>query len=55
MSVSMTAKAWLTSFYRCDMVVSTFDACPFLFLFSILVNRVRAIVLLAGGVSVLCV
>ena len=55
MSVSINGKAWCTSFSNCAMVVFTFDACPFCFLFSILVNRVRSIVLLAGGVSVFCV
>ena len=37
------------------MVVSTFDACPLCVLFSILVDQVHALVLIAGGVSVLCV
>ena len=55
MSVSMTAKAWWTSFSNCAMVVSTFDACPLCVLFSILVNLVRDLVLLTGGVSTACV
>ena len=51
----MTSKDWWKSFSSCDMVVSTFDACPLCFLFFVLVNRVRALVLLSGGVSVFCV
>ena len=52
MSMSTNAKTWWTLFSSCAMVVSTFDNCPLCFLFSILVNRVRALVLLADGVSV---
>ena len=37
------------------MVVSTFDAWLFCFLFYILVNCVSALVLLAGGISVFCI
>ena len=55
MSMSMTAKDWWTSFSSCAMVVSTFDDCPLCFLFSILVNCVCTIVLIAGDVSVFCV
>ena len=55
MSVSMTANACWASFSNFAMVVSNFYACPFCFLFSILVNRVRSLVLLAGCVSVFCV
>ena len=55
MSVSMTANACWTSFSNFAMVVSNFYACPCCFLFSNLVNRVRALVLLDGCVSVFCV
>ena len=37
------------------MVVSTFDACPLCVLFSVLVNRVRALILIADGVAAVCV
>ena len=36
MSVSMTAKAWWTSFSRCNMAASTIDACPVCVFFPIL-------------------
>ena len=55
MSVSMTDNACWTSFSNFAMVVSNFYACPCCFLFSNLVNRVRALVLLDGCVSVFCV
>ena len=66
MSASMTANARWTLFSNCEMwlvsrhifllvVVSTADACPVRFLFSILVNCVRAHVLLDGGVLARCV
>ena len=49
--MSMGANSWWASFFNCDMVVSTLDACPFFLLFSIIVTRVRVLVLLADGVS----
>ena len=55
MSVSITNKYWWTQFYSCAMVVSTVDACPLHVLFYILVNRVRDLVLLTGGVLAVCV
>ena len=55
MSVSMTAKAWWPLFSSCDMVVSGVDACHLRVLFSILVNLVRDLVLISGGVSAVCV
>ena len=55
MSVSMNSNDWWTSFSNCYMFVSTFDACPCCFLSDILVIRVRALVMLDGGVSALCV
>ena len=55
MSVSMTANAWWTSFSIWGVVVSTVDARPVRFLFSILGMRVRALVLMDGGVFSLCV
>ena len=55
MSVSMTANACWASFSNFAMVVSNFYACPCCFLFSNLVNCVRALVLFAGSVLVFCV
>ena len=55
MFVSMTDNAWWTLFYNCAMIDSTFDACPFCFVFSILVNSVNALVLFAGCVLVVYV
>ena len=37
------------------MVLSTFYACPFCFLFNVIVICVRALVLLDGGVLAFCV
>ena len=51
----MTAKYWWTSFSSCAMVVSTFDDCLLHVLFSILVNQLRALVMLAVGVLAVCV
>ena len=51
----MTTKACWKSFSSCAMVVSTFYAWPLCVLFSILVNLLRALVLLAGGVAAICV
>ena len=55
MTVYMTDNSWWTSFSNCDMVVSNFDDCPFCLLFSILVIRVGALVLLDGDVLDFCV
>ena len=53
MSASMTTNDWCTSFSNWAMVLSTLDAQPVCFLFFILAMRVRDLVLLDGGVSVL--
>ena len=51
----VTDNDWWMLFSNCAMVVSTFDSCPFCFLFSILSIRVRALALLAGDVLAFCV
>ena len=51
----MTANAWWVSFSNWYMVVSTVDARPVCFLFTILVMRVHALVLLDGNFLVLYV
>ena len=66
MSASMTANDWRTLFYNCAMwlvshimcllvVAYTTDACLFRLLFAIIVDCVRALILLDGGVLVRCV
>ena len=55
MSESMTANAWWMSFSNWAMVVSTVDARPIRLLFTIIIMRVRDLVLLDGGVLALCV
>ena len=54
-SVSMTAKAWWTSFSSWAIVASTVDSCPVFVLFSNIVNWVCDIVLIDGGASAVCV
>ena len=55
MSVSITSNDWWKLFFNWAIVVSTFDACTFCFLFAIIVICVRDIVLLYGGVLDFCV
>ena len=51
----MSSNAWWKSFSNWAMGVSTVNARPVRFLFSILDMRVRALILLDGGVLALCV